>query len=298
MTDPRRPGEPAYMMKTLLHTDPNRSWAEVFVVAVDLRRVRLYAVAGTREPAADSPEGEKYQRTALIPAEHQADVLAAFNGGFMTEHGGYGMLVDGVTLVKPKPNACTIVVYDDDSMRIGTWSKLPSTERVRWLRQAPECMWEADKLHPGLQGGKGLKWGATLDGDTVIRRSAIGLNAARDVLYVSITNHSSARVLADGMHHAGAVDVAQLDVNWSYPKFVTFEPGDAGAERVAVALAAGFEYSPDEYVRKKQRRDFFYLMRKDTGLSPPSGFVEAGASASSAPAASAAPASPAPAVSN
>jgi hypothetical protein len=145
---------------------------------------------------------------------------------------------------------------------------------MRWYRQAPECMWSKDVLHPGLVGGKGLKWGATLDGDTVIRRSGIGLNAARDVLYVSITNHTSARVLADGLHHCGAVDVAQLDVNWSYPKFVTFEPGD-GAQRKAVALADGFEYSPDEYIRKKQRRDFFYLMRKDTGLPPPANYAAA-----------------------
>ncbi len=276
MVDPRRPGEPTYMVKTLLHPDAGRSWAEVFVVAVDLRRVRVYAMAGTREPAADSPEGEKYERKALIPSEHHDDLLGAFNGGFMTEHGGYGMKLDGVVIVKPKPNACTIAVYDDDSVRIASWSKLAEGEsHMRWYRQAPECMWEADKLHPGLQGGKGLKWGATLDGDTVIRRSAIGLNAARDVLYVSITNHSSARVLADGMRHAGAVDVAQLDVNWSYPKFVTFEPGDAGPDRMAVALADGFEYSPDEYIRKKQRRDFFYLLRKDTGLPPPAGFAAA-----------------------
>ncbi|HVY32622.1 MAG TPA: hypothetical protein VHB79_39065 [Polyangiaceae bacterium] len=274
MLDPRRPGEPPYMMKTLLHPDAGRSWAEVFVVAVDLRRVRLYAVAGTREPAADSPEGEKYERSALIPAAHDEELLGAFNGGFMTEHGGYGMKIDGVTLVKPKPNACTIAVYNDDSVRIAPWHDIAADEpQMRWLRQAPECMWSQDKLHPGLIGGKGLKWGATLDGDTVIRRSAIGLNAARDVLYVSITNHSTARVLADGMHHCGAVDVAQLDVNWSYPKFVTFEPGDSAAERKAVALADGFEYSPDEYIRKKQRRDFFYLMRKDTGLQPPTGYV-------------------------
>ncbi|RYZ08261.1 MAG: hypothetical protein EOO73_08715 [Myxococcales bacterium] len=274
MVDPRRPTEPTYMLKTLLHPDAGRSWAEVFVVAIDLRRVRLYAVAGTREPAADSPEGEKYQRTALIPTEHDEELLAAFNGGFMTEHGGYGMQVDGVTLVKPKPNACTIVVYNDDSLRIGPWKELEDTAaQVRWLRQAPECMWHADKLHPGLVGGKGLKWGATLDGDTVIRRSAIGLNAARDVLFVSITNHSTARVLADGMHHVGAVDVAQLDVNWSYPKFVTFEAPSGSTERNAIALAEGFEYSPDEYIRKKQRRDFFYLMRKDTGLTPPAGFA-------------------------
>jgi hypothetical protein len=274
MLDPRRPGEPPYMMKTLLHPDGSRSWAEVFVVAIDLRRVRLYAVAGTREPAADSPEGEKYARAALIPADHDQELLGAFNGGFMTEHGGYGMKIDGVMLVKPKPNACTIAVYNDDSLRIGPWRDMAAEEpQMRWFRQAPECMWAGDKLHPGLQGGKGLKWGATLDGDTVIRRSAIGLNAARDVLYVSITNHTSARVLADGIHHCGAVDVAQLDVNWSYPKFVTFEATDGGPERKAVALADGFEYSPDEYIRKKQRRDFFYLMRKDTGLQPPSGYV-------------------------
>jgi len=273
IVDARRPGEPPYLLKTLLHPDGGRSWAEVFVVAVDLRRVRLYAVAGTREPAADSPEGEKYERPALIPSEHDEELLAAFNGGFMTEHGGYGMKIDGVTLVKPKPNACTIAVYSDDSVRIAPWRDLAADEpRMRWLRQAPECMWSNDKLHPGLVGGKGLKWGATLDGDTVIRRSAIGLNAARDVLYVSITNHSTARVLADGMHHCGAVDVAQLDVNWSYPKFVTFEPSDGG-QRKAVALADGFEYSPDEYIRKKQRRDFFYLMRKDTGVTPPAGYA-------------------------
>ena len=276
IVDPRRPGEAPYMMKTLLHPDAGRSWAEVFVVAIDLRRVRLYAVAGAREPAADSPEGEKYERTALIPTHHDEELLGAFNGGFMTEHGAYGMKVDGVMLVKPKPNACTIAVYNDDSLRIGPWKDIEADQaQLRWFRQAPECMWAADKLHPGLQGGKGLKWGATLDGDTVIRRSAIGLNAARDVLYVSITNHTSARVLADGVHHCGAVDVAQLDVNWSYPKFVTFEATDGGPERKAIALADGFEYSPDEYIRKKQRRDFFYLMRKDTGLQPPSGYVAA-----------------------
>ena len=272
------------MMKTLLHPDAGRSWAEVFVVAVDLRRVRVYAVAGTREPAADSPEGEKYERTALIPNAHGEELLGAFNGGFMTEHGGYGMKVDGVTLVKPKPTACTIAVYADDSMRIGPWKDMAADEpRMRWYRQSPECMWSNGVLHPGLVGGKGLKWGATLDGDTVIRRSGIGLNATRDVLYVSITNHTSARVLADGMHHCGAVDVAQLDVNWSYPKFVTFEPSPTGPARQAVALAAGFEYSPDEYIRKKQRRDFFYLMRKDTGLTPPNGYVAPQASDHVAP---------------
>ena len=98
-----------------------------------------------------------------------------------------------------------------------------------WYRQAPECMVQGNKIHPGILWKAGIKkWGATLDGETVIRRSAIGINAARDILYVSITNHTNARVLADGMRHAGADQVAQLDVNWSYPKFVLFEAEAAG----------------------------------------------------------------------
>jgi hypothetical protein len=56
-----------------------------------------------------------------------------------------------------------------------------------------------------------------------------------------------------------------MDVNWSYPKFVLFEPRDGSLVRKAVALASGFEFSEDEYIRKKARRDFFYLMRKPEG---------------------------------
>ncbi len=264
IVDPRRPGEAPYMMKTLLHPDVNRGWAEVFVVAVDLRRVTLHLVPGSQEPKADSPDGEKISRAGVIPDKDHEELLAAFNGGFMTEHGGYGMKLDGIVVVSPKPKACTLAVYPDQSMRIGRWTDVESTEKeMLWYRQAPECMYRQDKLHPGLEYQSGVKkWGATLDGETVIRRSGVGLNAARDVLYVAITNHTTARVLADGMHHAGATDVAQLDVNWSYPKFLLFEPKTPGGPRKAVALADGFEFSEDEYIRKKNRRDFFYLMRK------------------------------------
>src|SRR5260221_5389865 len=114
MNDGRRRGEQAYMMKTLLHPAGGRSWVEVFVVAVDLRRVRLYAVAGTREPAADSPEGEKYERSALIPSQHDEELLGAFNGGFMTQHGGVGLENDRGNPVQPKPHAWTMSACTDD----------------------------------------------------------------------------------------------------------------------------------------------------------------------------------------
>ena len=256
------------MFKTLLHPDKGRSWAEVFVVAIDIAQIALHPVAGTQEPQPDSDEAKALARDGKIPVDAQATLIAAFNGGFMTEHGGYGMKLAGVTVAKPKPRACAIAAYKDGSLRVASWSELSAGEAdMEWYRQTPECMYEQGKLHSGLQAGAGLKkWGATLDGETVIRRSAVGLDAERSVLYVAITNHTSARVLADGLHRAGASDIAQLDVNWSYPKFVTFEPIAHTQVLHPVPLAPGFEFSDDEYLRKKEKRDFFYLTRRE----PPS----------------------------
>ena len=132
-----------------------------------------------------------------------------------------------------------------------------------WWRQTPNCMWEDGKMHPRLVGGFDKKWGATLDGETVIRRSAIGVTKDGRGLLVGISNHTTAPAIALGMQHAGAVTVAQLDVNFSYPKFVTYEKSPEHDRRIAIALASGFEFSEDEFIRKKSYRDFFYVMPKD-----------------------------------
>ena len=256
-------GEPPYLYKTLLHPDRNRSWAEVFVVAVDLRRVRVHAVAGSQEPKALEKDAKDYKRLARIPDAHHQEVLGAFNGSFMTEHGNYGMKIDGVTLVKGREKVCTVAAYKDDSMRIGSWQNLSASEAdMVWFRQGPSCMYEKGTIHPGLAVDGNARWGATLDGETVIRRSAAGINQKGDVLYVAITNHTTARAIATALQHAGAQTVTQLDVNWSYPKFVLFQADPGASLRKAVALAKGFEFSEDEYIRKRSLRDFFYLMPK------------------------------------
>lgn len=92
----------------------------------------------------------------------------------------------------------------------------------------------------------------------MIRRSALGLDASRRILYVAITNDTTAPALATAMLHAGATDVAQLDVNWSYPKFAVF-PRDASGGLYAQTLFEGFPIERDYFLRKPYPRDFFYL---------------------------------------
>lgn len=263
IVDSRHPNDEVRLLKTLLHPDKNRSWADLFVVAVDLRRVAVHPMAGYQEPKSDKPEAAAYQRKAKIPEHHHADLLAAFNGGFMTEHGHYGMRLDGITFVDPKDKACTLAQYKDESLDIGPWTALKAREsEMLWYRQAPNCMYVDGEIHPLLQAANVRHWGATLDGDTVIRRSAVGMGPDPNTLYVGISNHTNAKVMAEGMRHAGATTVAQLDVNWSYPKFVLYEPKGKDGKLIAVALAEGFEFSEDEYIRNRAMRDFFYLTRK------------------------------------
>ncbi len=249
------------MYKTLLHPDAERAWAELFVVALDLRHLRVHLVPGTLEPQATVPEALDLPRAGRVPDEYHASVIAAFNGGFKTEHGHYGTHVSGVTLVPPRPGTCTIAWFKDSTLRIATWSKLEGqAEEALWWRQTPDCMYEDGKINPRLAGGLAGKWGSSLDGETVVRRSAMGIDASGTTLFVGISNHTTAPAIARGMHHAGAATVAQLDINFSYPKFLTFRESNASKLRVAVPLAAGFEYSEHEYLRRASTRDFFYVM--------------------------------------
>ncbi|MCA9623066.1 MAG: hypothetical protein KC731_28805 [Myxococcales bacterium] len=260
--DPAAPSLPAKMFKTLIHPDPGRPWAELFVVAFDLRQVELHLIAGRAEPVAQTPEGKAYERAGLIPADHQAQLLAGFNGGFKAQHGRWGMRIDGVTLIPGRKHGCTIGKKPDGALTIAPWQDLEATqEDLSWWRQTPPCMYLADKRHGGLWDPDSKGWGAALEGDTVIRRSALGLSQDRETLFISVSNHTSARAIADGMHHAGAVDVAQLDVNWSFPRIVTF-PEEEG-KRVSKSLFDGFEVAPDEYLREPCDRDFFYVVKKN-----------------------------------
>ena len=268
VADPGHPGASTVLYKTLLHVDAKRPWAELYVVAMDVRALHFMAVAGTKEPIASTREGQAYPRgkKGIVPDADRDALVAAWNGGFKAEHGQLGMAVDGVTLLPPKKTACTVAAYKDasgeESLRVGTWSKLePTASTMTWWRQGPSCLVEDGAIHPGLANEEAMSWGSAVGGDTVIRRSALGLSADGDTVFVSVSNHTTARAIALGMKHVGAVSVVQLDVNWSYPHFVLFKRG-SGGQREGQLLFDGFVYHKGEYTVNPTTRDFFYVTRR------------------------------------
>jgi hypothetical protein len=252
-----RAGNRGAIYRTIVHPDSERAYAELFVFALDLSKLSVHAVAGSVEPKSVAP-GIDAARPGVIPEPDRGTLVAAFNGGFKAEHGHFGMMVDGTELLAPKPQSCTFAATSDGALRIAPWAALAGSDGLNWWRQTPGCMLQDGVLHPGLRSADSRSWGATLEGKTVIRRSAVGLSADARTLFVGISNSTTARALALGMQHVGARDVAQLDVNFSFPRFLMYQDIEGSALK-AVGAVRGLLYQPDEYLGHASTRDFFYV---------------------------------------
>ena len=246
-----RAGASSVFSRTMLHPDAERAYAELFVFALDLSKFEVHAVAGSVEPKSDRALPD-VERPGVVPEADRERLVAAFNGGFKAEHGEFGMMVSGTELLRPKPLSCTIAGSENGGLSIGTWSQLAEpTDGYAWWRQTPGCMLENGVLHPGLRSEDTKNWGATLDGNTVIRRSALGLSADGRTLFVGISNSTTARAMALGMQRAGANTVAQLDVNFSFPRFLVYEPDAKTGALTAIGAVKGLLYTPGRVPRPR-----------------------------------------------
>ncbi|MEM1030524.1 MAG: hypothetical protein AAGN82_09250 [Myxococcota bacterium] len=264
LVDPRAPRDRVRGYKMFVHPDRVRSWAVAAVLVFDLRTLELHAVAGKYEPKGKTPEAKNYPRPGTIPTADHQRLLAAFNGGYKATHGDYGMKVDGVVLLPPRPLSCVVgKVAATGDLLIRPWEAVSArAPELEWYRQTPICMYDEGTPHPALSVAS-VGWGAaSVSKTTVIRRSAIGLDETGRRLFVGIGNHVTGRAIGEAMHHAGAHYVAQLDVNFSYPKFLLYAHGEAPGTLVPVPLTENFEFDPGHYVHTASHRDFFYLARR------------------------------------
>jgi hypothetical protein len=187
------------------------------------------------------------------------------NGGFMARHGQWGMVLRGDTFLPPQPEGCTVALVED-AVEIRTHAALThKPSEIRALRQTPPCLVERGKVNPVLLGTeKPRAWGMSETGGVDIRRSALGLSQDGRTLLYGLGEWVTPRQMAEAMQTAGAVDVAELDVNWSYTRFLLYGPGASPTSppEVRETLIPKTKHAPGQYVRKPAERDFFYLVRR------------------------------------
>ncbi|MFC1997460.1 hypothetical protein ACFLXI_07640 [Chloroflexota bacterium] len=246
--------------RTFLQPDPERPYTLAAVVAFDLTKTNLRFVLGLEEPAKPGgPHG-----WGNIPGEDKqpGKLLAAFNGGFIAEHGGYGAMADGITALAGRAGLATLAIYKDEGVRIGEWgSDFYTDGDYRAWRQNALMIVHNGEINEKVYTGTEAEWGANLDGATVTMRSSVGISEDKNVLYYFAGPSLSMPVLADAMTAAGAHNGMLLDINPTHAHFTAMRVQEG--ELVAEALyPEEMDLWVDRYLRQWDQ-DFFYVIIKE-----------------------------------
>jgi hypothetical protein len=154
---------PPYFYQTTTRPDPDRPYAKVLVVAMDMRQLELDMEAGVEDPKPLTGN----RGAGKIPRDPKIlnRVVGAFNGAFKTTHGEYGMMVDRRVLLPPRSGAATLVVTTDRRVGMGTWGTSTTVP--------PDLLSFRQNLEPLVEDGRLLpsgrtQWGWQLPGTSML----------------------------------------------------------------------------------------------------------------------------------
>ena len=147
-----------------------------------------------------------------VTGTERTQLLAAFNGGFELSAGVGGYMQEGHVISPLRPGFASLVIDRSGQARIGVWGRgVPAPdEAVYSVRQ---------NLVPLVQDGRPTEasadwglWGATLGGGADVARSALGQDAAGDLMYAASMSAVPAD-LASVLASHGARIAMELDIN-------------------------------------------------------------------------------------
>lgn len=274
------PGAPPAFLKTAVRMDPQRPYDNIVLIAMDMRQLDLNLVAGTITP--ESSFGTRGD--GLMPRDPEVidRLVGAFNGGFKTAHGAYGMMVERKTIMPAMPYAATIAVSDQGQVRMGSWyNSMTPPEDLKSLRQNLPPLVADGVFNPT---GK-RKWGGTasdLDGIHTTR-SGVAIRGD-DTLIFAWCSSCSADSIGAAMLAAGCQYGMHLDMNPTHTGFSFYRAetrdiapdGTLKAHKVARGSKA-MAFKESRYLNRDVK-DFFYLTLRQSLAArlkaPPEGFSE------------------------
>jgi hypothetical protein len=188
--------------------------------------------------------------------------LATFNGAFRGVNGQFGALAQGITALPARDDFATLVIYADGALRIGEWGRDFEFEpEMDALRQNCRLIIDAGRISERVYNDSVFDWGAAVSGEIVTLRSAIGLDAARQVLYYFAGTSLSMPVLARAMEAVGVEYGMLLDINHYWVLFNAHRPSEEGLTSEPLYPEVMKE-AVDRYLGTSAR-DFFYLTSID-----------------------------------
>ena len=242
--------------RTFISPDPQRPYAFAAVIAFDLVNTRLHFLLGSVDPKSDV----QVDRSGRIPdQDRQAGfLLAAFNGGFKSEHGHFGIMTNGVTLIPARDGIGTLGIYADGSVRMGLLGQdVPETPDLLTWRQNGPLVIQNGSINPLTDSNDPQDWGYVVSSDTATYRSAIAISQDNRTLYFLVGPDLTLPALAKALAATQAYQAIQLDINNYWAHFESFVPAGAGLK--AVPLLDYMKGTDDQRFLGRYIRDYFYV---------------------------------------
>ncbi|HVJ17448.1 MAG TPA: phosphodiester glycosidase family protein [Polyangiaceae bacterium] len=243
-----------YFYRTTIRPDKERPYAEVVLIAMDMRQLEIGMQAGYEDPKPTTgPPGE-----GRLPQEKEVyeRVVATFNGAFKTTHGNYGMSINKRVLLPPVPGGASVVVTEDSAVGMGSWPQNTEVPKhVISFRQNLDPLVEDGVANPT---GRNI-WGWQLEGTgAMTQRTALCVTSAGH-LYYAFAEEIDGPTLGKALRQAGCSYAMHLDMNPGHCGFVFTDIISPKTNNYQLRLADdAMKMSPDRYVRWSPK-DFFYV---------------------------------------
>lgn len=261
---------PSMFYRAFVRPDEERPYAKVVLIAMDMRQLDLEMEAGNEDPKPlTGPPGAG--RIPRDPAVY-TKIAAAFNGGFKTEHGSYGMMLRKRVLLPPQPGIATVIITKDGRVGLGSWGSNKDVGGIQDVdasdivsfRQNLDPLVDNDKVNPSGRA----QWGYTLPGTTMqTERSGLCVTNAGHLLY-AWGDDVSATTLGKAMKMASCVYGIHLDMNPHHTGFIFTNITDLkGRNYKSELVDKQMEIDPARYIEYAPK-DFFYMTLHDP--TPPS----------------------------
>ena len=256
------------LFQASVRVDPERDWVRVHAMAWDPGRLALGISAGLEEPVPRTTD----LGTGRIPRDDDRvlRLVGAFNGGFQTVHGTFGMQENGTLLVGPRQDAATVVTTDDGRIGIGRWSHGRRVPRhVVGMRQNLSPLVEDGVADPDERSRWGWALGQTAGnpGSPLTLRTGLCRFESGALGYFA-GNDIDGETLGRTMVHAGCDFGIHLDMNPGHTGFEFYDVTEDRRRgyRSRLLLPDHRLTRHPRYIRQSAR-DFFYLYHRE--IEPP-----------------------------
>jgi hypothetical protein len=255
-TGPSVDGAPPVLVTTYR---PSTEYPSIvaYVLWIDHTRTDLAYYPGRYEPPSAVDRGPM-----MVPVDQRSRLLATFNGGFTHVDTDNGSAVNGHTNEPLIDGNATLVGYRNGKVNIVKWTGGPNAPaNVAWARQSlTPILWNGQPNPELNTDPNSIQWGYTLGGVTFTPRTAVGVDAHGNAMFV-VASEATVISLAQILQHIGAVRGMEYDINPEWHTMITYShKGGLGPTMVEPQS----QQSPERYLTPDDR-DFMAVYSKVPG---------------------------------